>query len=56
MSDYTQITDFSVKDGLDSGNSEKLILGADFDAELSAIAAAILSKFDSSNIASQGEA
>ena len=56
MSDYTQITDFSAKDALSSGDPEKIISGADFDAELSAISVAVATKYDSTNIASQAEA
>jgi len=33
MADYTQITDFSAKDALSAGDPNKLIVGADFDAE-----------------------
>jgi hypothetical protein len=56
MADYTQITDFSAKDGLSTGDPEKLILGSDVDGEFSAIATAISSKYDSTDIASQAEA
>ena len=56
MSDYTQITDFSVKDGLTTGDSEKIILGADFDGEFSAISSAIATKYDSGDIASKAQA
>ena len=56
MSDYTQITDFSAKDALTTGDPEKIILGADLDAELSAISTAIASKYDSNDIASQAQA
>ena len=53
---YTQVNDYSVKDGLTSGNSEKIILGADIDAELSGITAALNSKLDAGSISSQAEA
>lgn len=56
MSDYTQTTDFSAKDDLASGNPSKLIKGADFDTEFSALATAIATKYDSSDIASQAQA
>ena len=46
MSNYTITTDFSVKDGLASGNPNKLIKGVDFDTEFVAIRAAILTKAD----------
>lgn len=49
MSNYTQTNDFSSKDSLTTGDPEKVILGADVDVELAAIAAAIASKFDTSN-------
>lgn len=56
MSDYTQTTDFSVKDGLASGNPSKLILGTEFDVEFAAISAAIATKYDSTDLASQAQA
>lgn len=56
MSDYTQTTDFSAKDDLSSGDAEKLILGSDFDTEFDAIATAISSKYDSTDIATQAQA
>jgi hypothetical protein len=56
MSDYTQITDFSAKDALASGNPNKLIVGSEFDAEFAAIETAVATKYDSGNLASQGEA
>jgi len=46
MSNYTQSTDFSQKDGLASGDPAKLILGADFDTEFGLISTAIASKLD----------
>lgn len=56
MSDYTQVTDFSVKDSLSTGDPLKLIKGSDVDAELDAISTAIATKYDSSDIASQAQA
>jgi hypothetical protein len=56
MSDYTQITDFSAKDALTTGDPEKIILGSDMDAELDAVSTAVATKYDSSDLASQGEA
>lgn len=53
MSDYTQTIDFSAKDSLLSGDPNKLIKGVDFDTEFAGIAAAIATKFDTSDIASQ---
>ena len=46
MSNYTITTDFSVKDGLASGNPNELIKGVDFDTEFVAIRTAINSKAD----------
>lgn len=56
MSDYTQITFFAPKDALPSGNPSKLIKGVEVDPELSAIAAAIASKYDGTDVASTAEA
>jgi hypothetical protein len=56
MSDYSQITDFSAKDLLTTGDPNKLILGAEHDAELDAISVAITTKYDSADLASQAEA
>ncbi len=56
MSDYTQLTFFAPKDALSSGNPSKLIKGSEVDPELSAIAVAISSKFESSDIASNAGA
>lgn len=50
MSDYTQITDFSAKDALASGDPEKVATGADMDAEFAAIATAIASKADDNEV------
>jgi len=49
MANYEQLTDFSSKDSLPSGDPGKVILGADVDNELAAIATAISSKEDVSN-------
>jgi hypothetical protein len=46
MSEYTQTTDFSVKDALTTGDAAKKILGSEVDVELAAIATAIASKSD----------
>ena len=46
MSDYTRIYNLTIKDSLPSGNTSKVIKGAELDAELNAIAAAISSKSD----------
>lgn len=44
MSNYNQITDFSAKDALVTGDPLKKVMGADVDAELSAISTAIATK------------
>lgn len=49
MSNYSQAVFFAPKDSLLTGNPAKLIKGAEVDPELSAIATAIASKYDSSN-------
>lgn len=46
MSDYTKATNFTLKDGLTTGDPQKIIKGADIDAEYNAIASAITSKSD----------
>lgn len=56
MPDYSQVNDYSAKDLLSTGNPLKLILGSDIDAEFAAIATAVSSKFDSTDIATAGEA
>jgi len=50
MSDYTQIVNYGPKDGLTSGDPNKLIRGTEIDAELAAIAVAVASKFDDSSV------
>ncbi len=56
MSDYTQITTFTAKDALVTGNPAKRVKGSEIDPELAAIAAAILTKYDSGDIASNAQA
>lgn len=56
MSDYTQINDYSAKDALSTGNPLKIIKGSDIDGELAAIAVAMASKFDTTDVASAAEA
>lgn len=46
MSNYTQVNDYSAKDGLATGDANKVIKGADVDAEFSAISVAIATKAD----------
>jgi len=44
MSDYTKATNFTAKDSLPTGNSGKIVKGAEIDTELTAVASAIASK------------
>lgn len=44
MSDYTRLYNLTIKDSLPSGNSGKVIKGAELDAEYNAIVSAIASK------------
>lgn len=50
MTDYTKVNNYAAKDDLPSGDSEKVILGADWDDEFAAIATAIGSKYDSADL------
>jgi len=47
MSNYTKATNFTQKDGLSSGDPNKIIKGSEIDVEYSAIASAVNSKADS---------
>ena len=49
MSGYLQLTNFTAKDALTTGDPAKIVKGADIDAELSAIATAISTKYDNVN-------
>lgn len=46
MANYTKATNFTAKDGLPTGNSGKIVKGAEIDTELTAVASAISSKAD----------
>lgn len=46
MSDYTKATNFTLKDGLSTGDPGKIIKGSEIDAECTAIASAVSSKSD----------
>lgn len=56
MADYTQAVLFGPKDGLTSGDPNKLIRGTEIDGEYSAIATAIATKYDDTDIASLAQA
>lgn len=49
MSNYTKTTNFAVKDGLVTGNPNKIIKGTEIDTEYNNIASAISSKGDANN-------
>lgn len=53
---YTPVNDYSFKDGLSSGQAEKIILGSDIDDELSGIQTALNSKLDAGSVSSTAEA
>jgi len=46
MANYTKATNFTAKDGLPTGNSGKIVKGAEIDTELTSVASAISSKAD----------
>ncbi len=46
MSNYTKLTDFASKDGLSSGDPNKIIKGTEFETEFDNIATAIATKAD----------
>ena len=46
MSDYSRLYNLTIKDSLPSGNSNKVIKGAELDSEFNAIVASIASKSD----------
>ncbi len=56
MSDYTKATDFAAKDALLTGNPSKVIVGTEIDDEFAAIAVAVNSKYDSTDISNQATA
>ena len=49
MSSYTKTTNFTAKDTLPSGNTNKKVRGAEIDVEFSAIATAVNSKSDTAS-------
>lgn len=53
---FTQVNDYSAKDALATDDPEKIILGADIDAEFAAIIAAYDTKLDSGSVSSGAEA
>ena len=49
MSNYTKTTNFTAKDALNPGDSEKIISGVDFDTEFNNLATAVNSKADAAS-------
>jgi len=49
MSNYTKSTNFTAKDSLPSGDSAKIIRGAEFDTEFNAISTAVATKADTAS-------
>jgi len=56
MSNYTKTTNFAVKDGLTTGNPNKIIKGTEINTEYDNIASAVNSKADTNNSALTGTA
>lgn len=56
MSNYVKTVDFSIKDGLASGNPNKLIRGSEFDSEFSAIESSIETKANKASPTFSGSA
>lgn len=56
MSNYTKTTNFTSKDSLPSGNTNKIVRGSEFDTEFNAIATAIATKADLASPALTGTA
>lgn len=50
MSNYTKTTDFSAKDDLPGGDPDKVVVGAELDAEFDAIATAVATKANSASV------
>jgi hypothetical protein len=56
MSNYTKATNFTAKDALSSGNSQKIVRGSEIDTEFVAIQTAVNSKSDSASPTISGTA
>ena len=54
MANYTKSTNFAIKDGLVTGNPNKIIKGTEINTEYDNIASAISSKADANNGALTG--
>lgn len=56
MTDYSKATNFAAKDALLTGNPSKTILGTEINTEYDAIAVAVATKYDSTDLADQSTA
>ena len=56
MSNYTKTTNFTSKDSLSSGDTNKIIRGSEFDTEFNAISTAVQTKADLASPALTGTA
>lgn len=56
MSNYTKTTNFTAKDSLPTGNTQKIVRGSEFDTEFNAIATAVATKADLASPALTGTA
>ena len=56
MSNYTKTTNFTAKDSLPTGNTNKIIRGSEFDTEFNNIATAVTTKADLASPALTGTA
>ena len=50
MSDYTKLTNYAVKDGYTTGTPAKVVKGTELDDEFNAIATAVATKVDSTDV------
>ena len=56
MSNYTKTTNFTAKDSLPTGNTNKIIRGSEFDTEFNNISTAVTTKADLASPALTGTA
>lgn len=56
MSNYTKTTNFTAKDSLPTGNTNKIIRGSEFDTEFNNLATAVTTKADLASPALTGTA
>jgi len=56
VANYTKTTNFTSKDSLSSGDTNKIIRGSEFDTEFNAVSTAVQTKADSASPALTGTA